>query len=153
MITTMRRDRTQPATPDLFATEMVRGASPPQVPATRAVADRVPLRHVLPQDLPNAVKHLSDTELDLLITALVEEVKRRGGAPPSIQPNSPDKPKRSISKEKLEEATILLTRGQISAVRAAFKAGITPSRIARQFGISQSDVRKVLASRAMQKEP
>ena len=33
---------------------------------------------------------------------------------------------------------------QINAVRAAFKAGIKPSQIARQFGISQSDVRKVL---------
>jgi hypothetical protein len=38
-----------------------------------------------------------------------------------------------------------LTRGQINAVRAAFKAGIKPTLIARQFGISQSDVRKVLA--------
>jgi DNA invertase Pin-like site-specific DNA recombinase len=41
-----------------------------------------------------------------------------------------------------------LTRGQVNAVRAAFKAGIKPSRIARQFGISQSDVKKVLASDA-----
>jgi hypothetical protein len=32
------------------------------------------------------------------------------------------------------------------SARAAFKAGITPSRIARQFGISQSNVRKALAS-------
>jgi hypothetical protein len=39
-----------------------------------------------------------------------------------------------------------LTRGQVNAVRSAFKAGITPSRIAREFGISQSDVRKALAS-------
>jgi hypothetical protein len=30
-------------------------------------------------------------------------------------------------------------------VRAAFKAGIKPSLIARQFSISQSDVKKVLA--------
>ena len=37
-------------------------------------------------------------------------------------------------------------RGQLNAVRAARKAGITPSRIARQFGICQSNVRKVLAS-------
>ena len=28
---------------------------------------------------------------------------------------------------------------------AAFKAGVTPSRIARQFGLSQSDVRKALS--------
>jgi transposase-like protein len=36
--------------------------------------------------------------------------------------------------------------GKLNAVRGAFKAGVTPSRIARQFGISQSDVRKALAS-------
>src|SRR5262249_14956213 len=50
--------------------------------------------------------------------------------------------------EKLSSRHVLprVTRGQVNAVRAAFKAGITPSRIARQFGISQSDVRKVLAS-------
>jgi predicted DNA binding protein len=44
----------------------------------------------------------------------------------------------------LPEAT--LTRGQVNAVRSAFRAGITPARIARQFGISQSNVRKALAS-------
>jgi DNA invertase Pin-like site-specific DNA recombinase len=33
-----------------------------------------------------------------------------------------------------------------AAVRAAFNAGVTPSRIARQFRISKSDVRKALAS-------
>jgi len=39
-----------------------------------------------------------------------------------------------------------LTRGQVNVIRSAFKAGITPARIARQFGISQSNVRKALAS-------
>jgi hypothetical protein len=34
-----------------------------------------------------------------------------------------------------------------AAVRAAFKAGVKPFAIARQFGISQSDVRKALARR------
>ena len=34
----------------------------------------------------------------------------------------------------------------MNAVRAAFKAGITPSRIARQFGLTLSDVRKALAA-------
>jgi predicted DNA binding protein len=47
---------------------------------------------------------------------------------------------------KLDIAQVSLTQGQVNAVRAAFKAGITPSRIARQFGISQSNVRKALAS-------
>ena len=48
----------------------------------------------------------------------------------------------------VEVATTSLTRGQFNAVRSAFKAGVTPSRIARQFGLSQSDVRKALASEA-----
>jgi predicted transcriptional regulator len=50
-------------------------------------------------------------------------------------------------KESVEAAAAVpLTQGKLNAVRAAFKAGVTPSRIARQFGISQSDVRKALAS-------
>ena len=49
-------------------------------------------------------------------------------------------------------AEVSLTRGQLNAVRAAFfKAGITPSRIARQFGISQSNVRKALASHELKR--
>jgi transposase-like protein len=46
----------------------------------------------------------------------------------------------------VEIVEVSLIRGQVNAVRAAFKAGITPSRIARQFGLSQSNVRKALAS-------
>ena len=112
--------------------------------------DTASKRHVLPNDLPNAVKYLTDRELDLLITASVEEAKRRGRLLPSIQPNSTDESvrKQSPSKDQrqAEVAKVSLTRGQVNAVRAALKAGIKPSQIARQFGISQSDVRKVLAS-------
>jgi hypothetical protein len=147
------RDRTHQATPDLFSTDMVRDASPPptrRVSATEAATDTASKRHVLPNDLPNAVKYLTDRELDLLITASVEEAKRRGRLLPSMQPNSTDKSvrKQSPSKDQrqAEVAKVSLTRGQVNAVRAALKAGIKPSQIARQFGISQSDVRKVLAS-------
>jgi hypothetical protein len=38
-----------------------------------------------------------------------------------------------------------LPQGKLNAVRAAFKAGVTPARIARQFGLSHSSVRKALA--------
>jgi hypothetical protein len=61
--------------------------------------------------------------------------------PPSFQAN-PDEsiPKRSSSRDKrqAELTTISLTRGQINAVRAAFKAGIKPFLIARQFGLSSA---------------
>jgi len=36
--------------------------------------------------------------------------------------------------------------GKLSAVRAAFKAGVTPTKIAKEFGLSQADVRSVIAS-------
>jgi hypothetical protein len=41
-----------------------------------------------------------------------------------------------------EVVAVHLTPGKLNAVRAAFKAGVEPSQIARQFGLSQSDVRK-----------
>ena len=137
----MGRDRTEPATPDLFSTHMVRDASPPpttRVSATEAAIDTASKRYVLPKDLPNAVKYLTDRELDLLITASVDEAKRRGRLAPGIQATTPDGsiPKRLSSRVKRQSETASLTSGQINAVRAAFKVGITPSRIARQFGIS-----------------
>jgi hypothetical protein len=155
MIITMRRDRTHQATPNLFSTASVRETTSPttkHAPGTEAACNTAPQRHVLPKDLLNAVKHLTDSELDLLITVSVDEAKRRGRLPPSVQATTPDGsiPKRSSSKDKrqAEIPTVSLTRGQVNAVRAATKAGIKPSQIARQFGISQSDVRKVLASDA-----
>jgi hypothetical protein len=141
MITTMGHQRNQPPTPDLFSTALVRNGAPPQVSASKDSVT-VSQRHVLPQDLPNAVKYLTDTELDLLITTAVEEAKRRGRLPPKTDRNPPDEPKQT----RVELAKGSLTRGQISAVQAAYKAGITPSRIARQFGMSQSDVRKALTA-------
>ena len=94
-------------------------------------------RHVLPKDLPNAVKHLNDEELDRLLVVTRAEAKRRGRHTTPTNKRPPTRP--------LESAPSL-TRGQLNAVHAAFKAGITPARIARQFGLSQSDVRTALKS-------
>jgi hypothetical protein len=150
----MGRDRNQQATPDLFSmAASVRQPSPPPRAKQSSAQTR---RHVLPRDLPNAVKHLEDRELDLLITASLEEAKRRGRLLPNVQANKPDEsPKKQLSstaksspRRPVGSAPVSLTRGQLNAVRAAAKAGIKPSVIARQFGISQSDVRKVLASDA-----
>jgi hypothetical protein len=160
----MGRDRAEQSMPDLFSTDRVGDdpAAPPKQDGapTAAAAPPVP-RYILPRDLPQAVKQLSDGELDQLLGVVLEEAKRRGRPLPSIAAGSTQSsrhptdllPRRSPSSEKtskprkLEAAEISLTRGQLNAVRAAFKAGITPSRIARQFGISQSDVRKALAGK------
>jgi hypothetical protein len=94
--------------------------------------------HVLPADLPNAIKQLDDQQFDRLVSAVVAEQRRRGRKL-SMSDESP-------RKGRVESVAVPLTQGKVNAVRAAFKAGVTPSRIARQFGISQSDVRKALAS-------
>ena len=99
-------------------------------------ANAVP-RHVLPSDLPAAIKHLSDQELEQLLTAVTAEQRRRGK-----NLAAPDK----APSKRVEAQSVRLTPGKLNAVRAAFKAGVRPSKIAKQFGISQSDVRKVLAS-------
>jgi hypothetical protein len=91
----------------------------------------------LPADLTNAVKQLDDQEFDRLLAAVIAEQNRRGKKLPASDESS--------RKRKVEAMSAPLTQGKLNAVRAAFKAGVTPSRIARQFGISQSDVRKALA--------
>jgi hypothetical protein len=128
--------RARSSTTDLFSSALAR-ESHSQPSESFGSPSAIPSRHVLPADLPKAVRHLDDQELDRLLSAVIGEQKRRGNKLPGEMPR-----KRSVE----AIAAAPLTQGKLNAVRAAFKAGITPSRIARQFGISQSDVRKALAS-------
>jgi hypothetical protein len=142
----MGRDPAERTAPDLLPT-----ATASASPAPKATTESEPRLYVLPKNLRNAVQHLSDGELDLMHAATVEEMKRRGRTPQGVQTGLPASP--GLTKiqappsetAKLNKAGVLLTRGQVNAVRSAFKAGITPSRIAREFGIPLSDVRKALA--------
>ena len=84
-----------------------------------------------------AIKHLNDQELDQLQAAVTTELKRRGKKPP-LSDKTPS--------QRVEAATVSLPPVKLNAVLAAFKAGVRPSKIAKQFGIPQSDVRKALAS-------
>jgi len=93
------------------------------------------LRHLLPKDLAGALRHLEDAEIDALLVAVTTEAERRG----RFRQNQKKKPRAR------REIGSRLTSGQQNAVRAAFKAGVKPSAIARQFRISHSEVRKALA--------
>ena len=94
--------------------------------------------YTLPKNLPSALSHLDDDQLDRLLAAVLAEQQQRG----KILPISDKSHRKHLTKE----APIHLPLGKLSAVRTAFKAGVTPSRIARQFGVSLADVRKALAS-------
>jgi hypothetical protein len=122
------------ATPDLFST------ASPQETVSRPPKPATSSRHILPGDLPSAIKHLNDQELDQLQAAVTAEQQRRGKKT-SVSESAQSKRKETVSAS--------LPAGKLNAVRAAFKAGVTPSRIAKQFGIPQSDVRKALASDGM----
>ena len=132
--------------------------SPSNAPP-EALPGRPSRRTVLPKDLPRAIRYLEDQELDWLLRAATEETKRRGRPIPAEAsltntpaassepiPKQTKSPGRLTHQRQIQPAAASLSRGQVNAVWAAFKAGVTPSRIARQFGLSQSDVRKALSS-------
>jgi hypothetical protein len=141
----MSTRRPADTTPDLFSTHAPAKASePPTAPQERAAAQP---RHLLPKDLTGALKQLGDREIDALLSAVTTEAERRGRL--SAQ-RSKEKfaasAKTQANQAPIEAGAGSLTTGKLNAVRAAFKAGVRPSAIARQFGISQSDVRKALAT-------
>jgi hypothetical protein len=159
----MGRDPTELVTPDLFSPDTARrdaSAQPPESVPNEPTAENRPQRHVLPKNLRHAVTQLSGEELDELCEVAVDEAKRRrrlrwsiaAESTPSSRRPSGSMANRAASTDKtprrrqVNTAEVSLTRGQVNAVHAAFKAGITPARIARQFGISQANVRKALAS-------
>jgi len=67
----MGRERDEQISPDLFSAAAVGDTPPPQPKptATDTTAERMPVRHLLPNDLRKAIKHLSDGELDTLHAA------------------------------------------------------------------------------------
>jgi hypothetical protein len=174
IVGSMPLSRTQQQTADLFqsagAQESFRAHTPARLTSAQqsgavvSGAEKLSSRHVLPRDLSNALKQLDDGELDRLFAATRHELQCRGRlltSTPVIRPTThmgteqrasgqstttTTTTEESPDRRQPEEPDVALTSGQVNAVRATFRAGITPTRIARQFGISQSDVRKVLAS-------
>ena len=90
----MGRDPAEQPTPDLFSDrDGPRCFTPPTKPCTtEATTETAPQRYVLPKNLRNAVKHLSDGELDLMHAATLEEMKRRGRTPQGVETGLPARP-------------------------------------------------------------
>jgi len=122
-------------TPDLFSTGKVDGSpsnNPPE-----ALPGRPSRRTALPKDLPRAIRYLEDQELDWLLRTAIREAKRRGRAMPMDEAspaNTPPASSEPIAKQtkppgrptrqrQVGVAAAALTKGQVNAVRAAFKAG------------------------------
>jgi hypothetical protein len=144
----MGRDTIRNQTPDLFSV-----GPPSSNPTSKPKAASPSRRVVLPKDLPAAIRHLDDEQLALLLRAANDEFRKRGlnrDAYPTSDAGLAGKeaspPRGQTRQRKIGLDASPLTQGKVNAVWAAFKAGVTPARIARQFGLSQADVRKVLST-------
>ena len=131
--------------PDLFSPQQPPNssspsASEPKLSPLRTDEPAAPASqpYALPTNLPSALKHLDDDQLDRLLAAVTGELKQRGKT--FSVSNEPTR------KQRTTEVSPPLAQGKLNAIRAAFKAGVRPSRIAKQFGVSHADVRKALAS-------
>ena len=95
-----------------------------------------PPTYQLPRNLPSALSHLDDDQLVRLLGAVNVELERRGKKAPIQQT--------IVRKCSAEETAPPLAFGKLNAIRAAFKAGVKPSAIAKQFGVPQADVHRAL---------
>ena len=134
-------------------------AQEPKAPAPKAplrfeasIYSPFPARVTLPSNLPEALKHLDNTQLQTLLHDVAVEIKRRGqtaptktAAPiPSAEVVSLGKPPATRSRASGEHNEV--PEGKANLIRASFKAGVKPSTIARTFCISKSVVNRVLGA-------
>ena len=100
---------------------------------------RVPKGHtrahgtLLPEDLAGSLAILNEQDFERLRAAMAKEAGRRG--------------RKVAEGERPAPTTEGVTAARANLVRAAFKAGLKPLAIARQFGLSQAVVRELLKSR------
>jgi hypothetical protein len=105
---------------------------------------------VLPSNLPLALQSLDEASFNTLLRDVAAEAHRRRSPSAAVAAeiaghNAIAKAVRSPpTPSKVDAATV--ATGKANLIRAAFKAGVKPTAIAREFGISQSVVRGVLAS-------
>jgi hypothetical protein len=101
-----------------------------------ATAESAP-RLRLPGDLSGSLKYLDDAELRSLRDAVNAEIERRG---PVFGKKQRDRVGGSTEATQIPE-------GKVNLIQASFKAGLTPTAIARTLGIPPSLVRHVLKSK------
>ena len=119
-------------------------ASPRSGPGRQAKRSGI----ALPADLGRSLHLLDDAQLDRLMKAVADEVRRRGrNAPdgPSVAGRSarptPAKTERAKPGEPDNAATV--APGQKRLILAAYKAGLKTAAIAREFRVSRATVQSV----------
>jgi hypothetical protein len=123
-----------------------------QAPAlAERAASRTERRAYLPE-LVQDVSQLGDEDLIVLIRAALGEARRRGIGPVSATsspiPGPVTEPRHPLPARIIREAAPLpdVPPAKASMVRAALRAGFSPARVAKDFGVSTAIVRKLMTS-------
>ena len=137
----MRRKPEQ-SRPDLFDTPArpVGGQAPVRITGTATA------RLLLPSNLESSLAILGDDEFARLSAGVAAEAARRQRTltrPSEPAPAATAKPPHT---SKRNRASDTVSPAKANLVRAAIKAGVKPSAIARQFGLSNAAISGVLRS-------
>ena len=108
--------------------------------------NRAPLV-LLPSDLDASLTLLNDREFARLVAAVTREEARRRGNKPVSEPTSQDLEAEAPTARRSKRSFETITPAEANLVRAAMKAGVKPSAIARQFGLSNAAISDVLRTK------
>lgn len=100
---------------------------------------------LLPSDLDASLALLDDREFARLVAAVTREEARRQGNKP--EPSSQSLEAEAATERRPKRSLETITPAKANLVRAAMKAGVKPSAIARQFGLSNAAITDVLRSK------
>ncbi|TPQ51010.1 hypothetical protein C2U72_10475 [Prosthecomicrobium hirschii] len=105
---------------------------------------------MLPTDLDGAMRALDDEAFEHLSKAVEQEARRRmlhhaPQSPPPAPTKPPEKSEKAVSVPSKASAIQGLTPAKARLIRAAAKAGLKPSAMVREFGVTIAMVRAVLS--------
>lgn len=142
----------KPEGPDLFAFAATRGrgrgasetaSAQSAEPAKVAVVDDPAAAAV---KLLAGLDRLQDGGLLDLLWALGAEARRRGLTPAALPDKAPSKPGARLKASPGSAASFgpsSLPTSKVNAIRAALEAGVKPGAVARQFGVSIAQIKKL----------
>jgi len=141
--------KSKPEGPDLFAFAAVRGESarlPETAAAVRLEAAALADPTATVSQLLSCLGRLGDEDLLSLVSALGVEAARRGLTPVNVvgspAPKSGARQKPRLAPAGKSGAPSIPT-SKVNAIRAALKAGVKPSAVARQFGVSIKHIKQL----------
>jgi hypothetical protein len=105
-------------------------------------------RVALPSDLSASLRFLDDADLQRLLAAVNTEIdrQRRGASTPGIGSTAPVTGSRPVPVRDEHTNIAEIPEGKANLIRAAFGAGLKTPAIAPTFGISLSQVNRVIRS-------